>query len=250
MDPLEKALKIIEEGERRGATIRLIGGLAIYYHSPTAMNGYFTRTYRDIDFFGLSSQTKIIKSVMESFDCKPHERFNAIHGERRLLYFDESTDSRIDFLLDYFEMCHKIDFRGRLRIENVTIPLADLLLTKLQIVELNEKDIKDIIVLLIDHELADKDAEDKINLKYIAKLCSNDWGLQKTIENTLNKVREWANQSTLNENHRKIVMSKISQIKAAVDAEPKSLKWKMRAKVGEKVRWYEIPEEPLRGGLK
>lgn len=246
MDNLEKALKIIVEGEKKGATIRLIGGLAIYYHSPTAANKEFARTYGDIDFFGLSSQTKIIKNVMESLGYTPHERFNALHGERRLLYYDESNGSRIDFLLDYFEMCHKIDLRDRLKIDKVTIPLADLLLTKLQIVELNEKDIKDIMVLLIDHELSDKDEDDHINVKYIARLCSNDWGLEKTIKITFDKVLEWAKQTTISEHHRNIIISKIDKIRSAIDAEPKSLKWKMRAKVGDKVRWYEIPEEPLR----
>jgi len=250
LNNLEKALKIIEEGERRGATIRLIGGLAIYYHSPTARSENLSRIYGDIDLFGLSSQTKIIRKLMESLGYKPHERFNALHGERRLLYFDEYDALKIDFLLDYFEMCHKIDLRSRLRIDNVTIPLADLLLTKLQIVELNEKDIKDIIALLIDHELSDKEENDKINIKYIANLCSNDWGLQRTIEITLDRISEWVNQSSLHEEHKEIVISKVGNIKAKIDAEPKTLKWKIREKIGERVRWYEIPEEPLRGGFK
>ncbi|MEM3489572.1 MAG: hypothetical protein QXO75_07985, partial [Nitrososphaerota archaeon] len=176
----------------------------------------------------------------------PHERFNALHGERRLLYYDESNGSRIDFLLDYFEMCHKIDLRERLRIDNVTIPLADLLLTKLQIVELTEKDIKDLAVLLIDHELSDKDEEDRINVKYIAKLCSNDWGLEKTIKMTFDKVLDWTKKAPINEQHRNTIVSRIEKIRSVIDAEPKSMKWKMRAKIGEKVRWYEIPEEPLR----
>lgn len=250
METLEKALKVINEGEKRGATIRLIGGIAVYYHSPTATNEYFARTYGDVDFFGLSSQTKIIKKVMESLGYTPHERFNALHGDRRLLYYDESNGSRIDFMLDFFEMCHKIDLRDRLKIDKVTIPLADLLLTKLQIVELNEKDIKDIAVLLIDHELSDKDEEDHINVKYIAKLCSNDWGLEKTITITLDKVLDWARQSNISEEYKNTIITRISQIKSSIDTEPKSLKWKMRAKIGEKVRWYELPEEPLRGLVK
>ncbi|MEM3033889.1 MAG: hypothetical protein QXF51_06965, partial [Nitrososphaerota archaeon] len=120
----------------------------------------------------------------------------------------------------------------------------------LQIVELNEKDIKDIIALLIDHELSDKEENDKINIKYIANLCSNDWGLQRTIEITLDRISEWVNQSSLHEEHKEIVISKVGNIKAKIDAEPKTLKWKIREKIGERVRWYEIPEEPLRGGFK
>jgi len=250
IENLEKALEIVNEGEKRGAIIRLIGGIAIYYHSPTAKNNQFTRAYGDLDLFGLSSQTKIIKKLMESLGYTPHERFNALHGERRLLYYDESNGSRIDLMLDFFEMCHKIDLRDRLMIDRVTIPLADLLLTKLQIVELNEKDIKDIAVLLIDHELSDKEEEDHINVKYIAKLCSNDWGLEKTVKITLDKVLSWIEQNNIYEEFRKTIITRIERIRSSIDAEPKSLKWKLRSKVGEKVRWYELPEEPLRGPIK
>lgn len=246
---LEKALEIIEKGERKGATIRLIGGLAIYYHCPTARSDYFVRTYGDIDLFGLSSQRRIINNLMEELGYKPNKEFNALHGERRLLYYDKSSSLRVDYLLDFFEMCHKIDLRNRLRISNVTIPLADLLLTKLQIVCLTEKDIKDIVVLLIDHELSDKDEEEKVNVKYIAKLCSNNWCLQRTVNITLDRVLEWVADSPISENFKKYVASKIAQIKVAIDAEPKSLKWKLRSIIGERVKWYELPEEPLHKSL-
>lgn len=245
VNKLEKALKIIEEGNRRGAIIRIIGGLAIYYHCPTAKNECFARTYGDIDLFGLSSQRKIINRLMEESGYKPNKEFNALHGERRLLYYDEACNLRIDYLLDFFEMCHKIDLRNRLEVHDVTIPLADLLLTKLQVVCLTEKDIKDIVVLLIDHELSDEDEEDKVNIRYIARLCSNDWCLQKTVNITLDRVLEWIANSSINENFKESVASKIVRIKAAIDAEPKSLKWKLRSVIGEKTRWYELPEEPL-----
>jgi hypothetical protein len=243
---LENALKIVEEGERKGATIRLIGGLAVYYHSPSARSGELTRTYGDIDLFGLSHQTKIIKSVMEDQGYIPNKRFNALHGDRRLIYHDESGSVKVDILLDYFEMCHKIDLRDRLKIERVTIPLSDLLMTKLQIVELNEKDIKDIMALLIDHELKELDESEAIGINYIARLCSRDWGLEKTVKTTLDIVLDWAKRHVDNEAHRDSVISKVDRIKAAIDSTPKSLKWKLRALIGDKVRWYEMPEEPLR----
>ncbi|MEM3921300.1 MAG: hypothetical protein QXM43_03350 [Desulfurococcaceae archaeon] len=242
---LERALKIIGEGNKRGVAIRLIGGLAIYYHCPTARNGYFARAYGDIDLFSLSSKRKIINELMEELGYKPNKTFNMIHGERRLIYYDETCNLRVDYLLDFFEMCHKIDLRNRLEIDDVTISLADLLLTKLQIIFLTEKDIKDIVALLLDHELSDGDEEDKVNVKYIAKLCSKDWGLQKTINITLDRVLEWIANSSISEGFREKVISRIDQIRTAINTEQKSLKWKLRAIIGEKVKWYELPEEPL-----
>jgi hypothetical protein len=246
MRALEKALKIIEEGERYGATIRLLGGLAIYYHSPSAREEGLSRTYGDIDLFGLSHQTKIIKNVMERLGYAPNERFNALHGGRRLIYHDEASSIRVDILLDYFEMCHRIDLRDRLKIDNVTIPLADLLLTKLQIVELNEKDIKDIVALLLDHELREGEGDEAIGINYIARLCSADWGLEKTVKTTLDRVSEWVKNNINGEAQRNSVISKIEGIRSAIDSEPKALRWRLRAAIGERVRWYEIPEEPLR----
>jgi hypothetical protein len=243
---LQKALQIIQEGSRRGILVRLLGGLAIYHHCPHSRESFFARTYGDIDLFGLSSQRRMINEMMEDLGYKPYKEFNAIHGERRLMYYDEHSNVKVDYLLDFFEMCHKIDLRDRLEKDEVTIPLADLLLTKLQVIELTEKDIKDIIVLLIDHELSNSDKTDKINAKYIAKLCSDDWGLYKTVNMTLDKVAEWVNQSILDREVKEDILLKINCLKATIDTEPKSLKWRIRAKIGEKVRWYELPEEPLR----
>ncbi len=246
MNVLGRALKIIEEGEKKGATIRLLGGLAVYYQSPSARSEGLSRTYGDIDLFGLSRHTKIIRDVMENLGYTPNERFNALHGQRRLLYYDEPNSIRVDILLDYFEMCHKIDLRGRLEMNKVTLPLSDLLLTKLQIVELNEKDIKDILALLMDHELKEAEDADAININYIAKVCSDDWGLEKTIKTTLNTVAEWIEQHMGNQVQKNSILQKIDGIKSAIDAMPKSLKWRIRSLIGEKVRWYELPEEPLR----
>jgi hypothetical protein len=242
---LQKALQIIQEGSRRGILVRLLGGLAIYYHCPHSRESFFARTYGDIDLFGLSSQRRLINEVMEDLGYKPYKEFNAIHGERRLMYYDEHSNVRVDYLLDFFEMCHKIDIRNRLEEDEITIPLADLLLTKLQVIELTEKDVKDVVVLFIDHELGDSDEADKINAKYIAKLCSDDWGLYKTVNMTLDKVVDWINQSILDMEIKENILSKINRLRTIIDAEPKSLKWRMRAKIGEKIRWYEIPEEPL-----
>ena len=196
----------------------------------------FPRNYKDIDFFGISSQSKKISEILESFGMIPNKRFNALHGDRRLMFYDPQLDSTIDVFLDIFEMCHKITLKDRLTIMRYTIPPSDLLLTKLQIIKITENDIKDIFALLTDLDLGDHDDEKTIDTKYIAKLLADDWGFYTTVTDNIQKI--------LNEfNPPSKVAEKLRQLMKKLEDEPKSLKWKMRAKVGRKVKWYEEPEE-------
>jgi len=196
----------------------------------------FPRNYKDIDFFGISSQSKKISEVLESFGMIANKRFNALHGDRRLMFYDPRLDSTIDVFLDAFEMCHKIVLKDRLTIMKYTIPPSDLLLTKLQIVKITENDIKDIYALLTDLDLGDHDDEKTINVNYIAKLLADDWGFYTTVTDNIQKI--------LNEfNPPPNIAEKLKQLLKKLEEEPKSLKWKMRAKIGRKVKWYEEPEE-------
>ena len=196
----------------------------------------FPRNYKDMDFFGISSQSKKISEVLESFGMIPNKRFNALHGDRRLMFYDPQLDSTIDVFLDVFEMCHKIALKDRLTIMKYTIPPSDLLLTKLQIVKITENDIKDIYALLTDLDLGDHDDEKTINVNYIAKLLADDWGFYTTVTDNIQKI--------LNEfNPPSNIAEKLKQLMKKLEEEPKSLKWKMRAKIGRKVKWYEEPEE-------
>lgn len=196
----------------------------------------YSRRYKDIDFFGLSSQSKKISEVLEGVGMIANKRFNALHGDKRLMFYDPQIDSTIDVFLDVFEMCHKITLKDRLTIMKYTIPPSDLLLTKLQIVKMTENDVKDIYALLTDLELGSKDDDKTIDVNYIAKLLSDDWGFYTTVTDNIQKL--------LNDfNPPQIVGEKLKQLMKRLEDEPKSFKWKMRAKVGRKVKWYEEPEE-------
>jgi len=240
---LDVALTIVKTAEEKGATLRLIGGQAIRYHCPSALNGALSRDYPDIDMVGLSSQTRIVKSVMSELGHRANVQFNNLHGGTRLIFYVDGGDQRIDIFLDRFHMCHEIDLRDRLKVARVTIPLADMLLTKLQIVEINEKDVKDIIAILKDHEIDERDEEEIINGRYIAKLCSADWGLQRTVEINFEKVLDIAGNYGINE---RVIADRIAKLRKMIEEEPKTLRWKMRAKIGERVRWYELPEDVTR----
>ena len=153
----------------------------------------------------------------------------------------------MDIFVGNFEMCHKLPMNGRLELDPVTVPLAELFLSKAQIVQLNHKDALDIASLLLYNETGDSD-DGRINLAYIAKLCGQDWGLYKTISLSLKRVEEVVRDESLNltEEERNLILKRASEIQRTFESMPKSLAWQMRDKVGTRVRWYEEVEEVAR----
>ncbi len=222
--------------------LRLFGGLAIRFHSPSATHRLLARNYADIDFMGLRKQGKEIRKLFTSLGYAPREIFNALHGDRRLIFQDIDNQRRIDVFLDVFEMCHRLDFRDRLLLDKMTIPLADLLATKLQVVEVTEREYRDMIALLIDHEVGDSDAPEVINGQYLAQLCAADWGTYKTFTINIANILNALAQYDLEAEDRQIVRNQLQNLSKMIEGAPKSIRWKARARVGEKKRWYELPE--------
>jgi len=245
-DPIEEAKRLLEYAKKRGLAIRLIGGLAIWHHCKTARKEPFKRDYRDIDFVGLKKQFNEINQFMKDMGYVPNERYNIVRIHRAM-YFDQENDREVDFLLDFFEMCHRWDLKQRLRVDYPTIPLEDLLLSKLQIVEASERDIKDTIAILADHPLGEGDTE-SIDPGYIADLCSKDWGLNKTIIISLNRIRNYLVRAKLPIDVEAI-QGKLDELRAKIEQYPKSTKWKLRSLLGEKIKWYETPEEAIKRGV-
>lgn len=239
-DTLAEATRIVEEARKRNITLRLFGGIAFRLRSPSTLHARFKRQYVDIDFIGLRNQRKQITQLFTDLGYAPRTTFNAINGNVRLIFNDLENKRRADIFLNVFEMSHKFNFTDRLNLDELTLPLADLLLTKLQVFEITEREYKDVIAFLYDHKLSETDERDTINMKYIAKLCSSDWGLWRTLNLNLERILE--SLPKFAPDHQEVVRSKIEQLKKRIDAEPKSFGWKMRAIVGDKVRWYELPE--------
>jgi hypothetical protein len=237
-DIKEEAARIIEAAQSEGVLLRLLGGLAIYLQCPsTHTDERLIRSYGDMDFVTLGKWSAKTKTLFAKLGYTGNKTFNALHGHQRLLFFDEKHERHIDIFIDRMQMCHNLDFRSRLLIANSTISLSDLLITKLQIVEINEKDIKDTIALFVDHEVSS--SEQDISASYIASLTSNDWGLYKTLTLNLNKLRAFAVQ----DNFPAFVTERVDTLTTAIESSPKSMGWKARSMVGERVRWYELPEE-------
>jgi hypothetical protein len=177
----------------------------------------------------------------------PNKTFNTLSGDRRQLWYDEEQGRQIDIFIGDFTMCHTLPLADRLQIEPLTIPLAELFLSKAQIFELNRKDILDLLTLLLDHEVGSGD-EETINSDLIAELCAKDWGLYTTVSMTIQKLHTFMGEGdvALDEEDAQVIKKRLVRLQKAMDEAPKTLAWKMRAKVGTRVRWYEEVEEVQR----
>jgi hypothetical protein len=240
-DFMSNMQQILTSAKENGVILRLIGSIAIRLHSESARAQIIPRALTDIDFVAYSFQLRKIEDLFQKLGYAADDSFNVFHGAERLLFYGKDN-LRIDIFLDILSMSHKLDLRGRLELDFPTIALTDLLMTKLQIFELNEKDVKDMICLLNDHDLADADIPEKINSKYISDLCSKDWGMYKTFTMNLNRILAQLGKLSNDDKVRTRVAEQCKTVINQIEYAPKTTKWKMRAKVGEKKRWYELPE--------
>ena len=245
-DILDEMNRLLDASRANSLLMRAIGGLAIRVRSGNFQT-FFQREYHDLDFVVQESERKKIESFFQEMGYEANRQFNLLNGTKRQIYLDPDRDRHVDVFVGSFEMCHKLPMNGRLDLDPFTVPLAELLLSKAQIVELNHKDALDLASLLLHNETG-RDDNGKINLNYIAKLCGQDWGLYKTTSINLKRVEEVVADKALNltEAERGLISRRISDIYKAFETMPKSLAWQMRDKVGTRVRWYEEVEEVRR----
>ncbi len=244
-NPLDEARRILAAADARGITMRLLGGTAVLMRCPSAGTGALSRARApDIDVAGLKKETTGIKAVFEAVRYEPNEHFNALHGYKQLMFNAPGGEPKVDVFLDQFAMCHRLDLRPRLGLGKDTLPLADLLFTKLQIVEINEKDIKDIVALFLDHDVIRGEAADRIDGGYLARMGAEDWGVFTTLTDNLSKVSESLGDLRLDPGSSARVASGLERLHRWMDEAPKTLGWRLRAKVGRRVAWYDLPDEP------
>jgi hypothetical protein len=240
-DSAEEAERIVRIAEDNGVTLRLIGGLAIRFHCHGPHSAHL-REYHDIDFFGLGKQRRGIVSIFEKLGYSPNREFNLLYGGTRLQFAKGEHQKNADVFLDKFEMEHTLDFRRRLRLDDLTIPITDLLLTKLQNVKLEEKDAKDIVAILEDHELGHSDDRETMNLDYLTNLCSRNWGLHRTITDSLDEIRRFIDQDSPSVAGAEELTQKIEAIRSSLMTRKKGLRWRARSLIGERVKWYKEVE--------
>jgi hypothetical protein len=224
-----------------------MGGLAFHARVPD-WTARLDREGRDIDLATRSRDRKAVSDLLIDAGYEPDRQYNALYGHKQLYFVDADRARPVDVLVDRLEMCHRFDFADRLALDAPTLPLAELLLSKVQVVKINRKDVLDALVLLAEHPLASDDSG--INVPRIVVLTSNDWGWWRTLTGNLDRLEHFVTTELQptdldlgGRSHTFDLVGQIGELRAAVDAAPKSTRWKLRARVGERMPWYEEPEE-------
>jgi len=239
---VEEASRLLAAARERDVPLRLLGGVAIQILLGERMDERFQRESADLDFLTTKRSGRAVEELLASAGWEPERQFNALNGARRLLFEDAPSGHKIDVFVESFEMCHVLPLAERMSVREDTLPAAELAMTKLQVVSLNAKDRNDLYALLHALEVAEHD-DDAINAVRISELTSGDWGLHHTFELNFARLRDGLAEVGLSEPEQATVRARIDALHEAIEQAPKSRGWRMRARIGERKRWYEEPEE-------
>lgn len=242
---LDEVSQIVEAATQAGLSLRLTGSWAVYFHCPQhrELAAAFGRTYHDADFAAYARDNKQVSSLLaQSGYVEDRHVFIASEGGRAIFHHP-TTGFHVDVFYGKLDFCHTLQLDGRLEADQPTIPLAELLLSKMQIFHINEKDLMDTILLLLEHPIGDQDAE-TINAARSAKLCAADWGLWRTVTMNLDKTQQIVHKySQLNATQEELVSERITALRTRLDREPKPISWRLRAQVGDRIKWYKHVDE-------
>ncbi len=238
-----EALRLVEEAERQGLRLRILGSLAYRLHCPQNLELFdkMERDLTDIDFAAERSQAKAVKQFIVGQGYVEDDKITMATEGRRYYFQQPQTKLGVDVFVDELYFCHRIPFEGRLDLDEPTIPTVDLLLEKMQIVEINLKDIKDTIVLMLEHAPApNQNGRETIDLSYVTDILRDDWGFYYTFTQNMQKVKRFLPQfDSVSPEQQRIVSERIDEVLREVEQAPKTRKWKLRSKVGTKKRWYQ-----------
>jgi hypothetical protein len=243
-DVVEEARRVLHAIDTAKVPARALGGVAVALHEHTPLPPTLLRTYADIDLVVGRGREGDLGRVLTTEGYEPDRGFNALYGYKRQLFWDRSNERQLDVFVGRFAMCHELPLEGRLDDAWGTLRPADLLLSKLQVVELNAKDVVDALALVDQHEIGPERSGDVIGLDRIAAVTGADWGWSTTASDTLDRLAEAAGAFEAERSAR--LRSRIGAIRDAIAAAPKSVRWRARARVGRRMPWYEIPEEHVR----
>ncbi len=235
-----EGLRVARAAVEADVALKLTGGVAVWHLCPRARAAPLARRYEDVDLVGLARDRASIIELLETLGYTPDSEFNALQGASRLLFWDRHNDRQLDVFLDRVDMCHELDLRDRLGDDSHTISPADLLLMKLQIYETNDKDHLDIIALLAD--LAFTEDDSGLEADRLIALLSTDWGWWRTATEVAQRTVRFAARLGDDELAQRVA-GQVEELDRRLGAAPKSRRWKVRARLGERVRWYELPEE-------
>jgi hypothetical protein len=239
-----EARRVVAAATDRGEVLRIAGGVA--YQLRVAGRVALPRApLGDIDLIAPAKRNRRVAALLTEIGYTPEKEFNARHGDRRLIFWDLARERKLEVFVGTFVMCHELPIAERLEVEPETVPLAELLLTKLQIVELNEKDADDCLRLLVTFPLEDSDDAGAIDLRVFRSLVADDWGWWRTVTLNLERISALLNGGARPaiEGGKLDARTQLQALSDAAESAPKSRRWKMRARIGERKRWYDVPEE-------
>jgi hypothetical protein len=239
-DPVAEGRRIAAAAAEREIPLRVLGGVAIALTCPSARRPPLAREYADIDLTSVGGAKKDVIHLLESLGYAGDKEFNLLHGHRRLFFWDESNQRQVDVFVDEANLCHRIGLKRRIGNVPMTLSLADLTVLKLQVVETNEKDYLDVCALFADHDLTDDDSG--IDCAYIAELAASDWGLWRTLRMVAERSERFALELPGFE-AGELAAGRLRRLREELDRVPKTRGWKLRSRIGERKRWYELPEE-------
>ena len=238
-----EALRIAEAARAAGVTLRVLGSIAYRIHCPTNLSLFesMDRALTDIDFAAERTQSQAVQRLLGDLRYV-EDRTVAIATEgSRYCFTGPDGKLNVDVFMDELFFCHRIPLKGRLALDEPTITVTDLLLEKMQIVEINLKDLQDTVVLLLEHDLGEgSDDRERIDVEHVCTLLCGEWGFYHTVTTNLGKVEQFLEQAPgWNQDQRELVRERLRRLTATLQSRPKSLGWKMRARVGTRMRWYQ-----------
>jgi hypothetical protein len=241
-DPIAEARRLNAAAKSTGIVARLLGGAAVVLSADKPLPAALRRTYKDLDYVVRQSDGRRWRDLLEANGYDADVQFNSLHGSQRLLHFDTVNNRQLDTFVSVFAMCHTIDLNDRLPADSPTLAPEDILLTKLQIFEVNDKDLIDTIALLLSHPVVSGD-NPGINRERLAKVVGTDWGWYTTVSDNLTKVGTRLPSIDLDHAAALTVEQRLADLRDTIATAPKSLRWRARARVGRRIPWYDLPEE-------
>lgn len=241
-DPVEEALRLIAAADEESLRIRAVGGVAFTLQA-TNRRPRLARRLKDVDVVVPKGSSKQVAALLARVGYTADEMFNALRGATRMLFYDLTHERHLDVFVGHFSLCHDIPVAERLDRDDLTIPREELLLTKLQIVQLTENDRIDVTNLLVEHPVLESTQPQGVDASFIARQTGADWGLWRTSTMNLDRLGEFAESAPLTPEERRRVLDGLTTLKRAINEYPKSTKWRLRSRVGDKVKWYNEPTE-------
>ena len=238
-----EARRILGKANAVGPSLRLTGSLAVQLRCPSfAHLAHPGRDFHDLDFVAYRREGRRLRELLAELGYVEDREVAVVSEGARAIFAHGQSQVHLDVFFDRLDFCHLIPLERRIEVDSTTLPLAELLLGKLQIVRINGKDLLDAIVLLLEHPLAEDDSA--INIARIARLAAEDWGLFHTATLNLGKIAGLAaTHEALTAEARARVLGRIAELAGRLRSEPKPLGWRMRAKLGERVKWYKDVDE-------